>query len=366
MTAPALTVLMTADAVGGVWSYAVGLCSRLPDTRFILAMLGPPPDSAQRAAVARLGNVELAESGFRLEWMQGGQDDVPASRRWLDELAERHGADIVHVNGFAQARLAGGRPVLAVGHSDVLSWWRAVHGEAAPPEWDGYRREVVAGLMAATRVAMPTRAVRGDLRRHYGLPLHDAAIVPNGIDIAGFETAAKRPVIMAAGRVWDAAKNLLLLDAIAPSLPWPIAIAGEPAHPEHGAARLQHARALGRLDPAALRQRLAATAIFAAPARYEPFGLGILEAAAAGCALALGDIPSLRESWDGAAVFLPPDEPDAWREALAGLIADDARRDSLAAAARGRARRFTIAATAGRYRALYRELAGRAAERRVA
>ncbi len=32
------------------------------------------------------------------------------------------------------------------------------------------------------------------------------------------------------------------------------------------------------------------------PARYEPFGLSVLEAALSGCALVLGDIPSLRES----------------------------------------------------------------------
>ena len=33
-------------------------------------------------------------------------------------------------------------------------------------------------------------------------------------------------------------------------------------------------------------------AIFFSPALYEPFGLGVLEAAARGCALVLADIPS--------------------------------------------------------------------------
>ena len=51
-----------------------------------------------------------------------------------------------------------------------------------------------------------------------------------------------------------------------------------------------NARPLGVLAPAELRRKLERAAIFAAPALYEPFGLGILEAAAAGCALVLGDI----------------------------------------------------------------------------
>ena len=105
MTGSTPTVLMTADAVGGVWSYALGLCAALPDIRFILATLGPRPQPAQHAAVSRLDNVILAQSDFRLEWMAGGQTDITASTRWLEALALRHAVDLVHVNGYAQARL---------------------------------------------------------------------------------------------------------------------------------------------------------------------------------------------------------------------------------------------------------------------
>ena len=76
------TVLMTVDTVGGVWSYAVGLCASLPEVRFVLATLGPPPGHAQRAALGELGNVMLAESDFRLEWMAGGQDDIAQQRNF--------------------------------------------------------------------------------------------------------------------------------------------------------------------------------------------------------------------------------------------------------------------------------------------
>ena len=360
------TILMTADTVGGVWSYALGLCASLPELRFILATLGPPPRQTQRAALTRLGNATLAESDFRLEWMAGGQADVAASRRWLGALADRHAVDLVHVNGYAQARLDGPRPVVAVAHSDVLSWWMAVHGEVAPVEWNEYRRQAICGLAKAAQVVAPTKAVRDDLRRQYGLSPRRVTVIPNGLDISPFSPQPKRPLIMAAGRVWDVAKNLRLLDGIAPQIDWPIEIAGDLAHPGHGVAQLHHARPLGVLAPTELRKRLEQAAIFAAPALYEPFGLGILEAAAAGCALVLGDIPSLHENWDGAATFLPPADGSQWQGALGRLIEDREERERLGAAARARAERFTLTRTAARYLALYHELTGNVAERRVA
>ena len=115
---------------------------------------------------------------------------------------------------------------------------------------------------------------------------------------------------------------------------------------------------MGVLTPAEMAERLGSTAIFAAPARYEPFGLGILEAAASGCALVLGDIPSLRENWDGAALFVPPDNSGAWRTTLSCLIACDSRREALGDAARRRALAFTRERMAVRYAELYRDLVG--------
>jgi glycogen synthase len=360
------TILMTADTVGGVWPYALGLCRSLPQIEFVLATLGPPARPEQLAVVARVGNVILAQSDFRLEWMAGGQTDIPASRHWLEALAERHAADLVHVNGFAQACLSGHHPVVIVTHSDVLSWWMAVHGTAAPPEWNEYRRQVLCGLDAAACVVAPTKAVHDDLRRQYGRPLRNAVVIPNGVDLRPLSSRPKRPVIMAAGRIWDAAKNLQLLDDIAPRLAWPIEIAGDLAHPEHGVASLLHARPLGMLAPDKLRSRLEQAAIFAAPTRYEPFGLGILEAAAAGCALVLGDIASLRENWAGAAVLLPPADRGQWLAALGRLIGDPGERDRLGAAARLRAERFMLADTSERYLAVYRQLIVAPERRRAA
>lgn len=361
-----LTVLMTADAVGGVWSYALSLCAALPEFRFVLAAMGPFPSPAQRAAAGRLGNVILEEYGHRLEWMQGAAVHLAPSRHWLATLARRYRADLMHVNGYAHAVNDAGLPTLVVAHSDVLSWWWAVHGEAAPAEWDPYRKEVTAGLRAAGRIVAPTRAVLDDLARHYGFDGGRGAVIANGIDVAAFAPRPKRALVMAAGRLWDESKNLLLLDEIAPDLDWPVEIAGNTSHPEGGTARCAHVRQLGVLAADEMADRLADAAIFAAPARYEPFGLGILEAAASGCALVLGDLASLHETWDGAALFVPPDDRAAWRSTLTCLIADDGRRERLGSIARQRAAGLTSERMARRYAALYRDLTSGADRRAVA
>jgi glycosyltransferase involved in cell wall biosynthesis len=120
-----------------------------------------------------------------------------------------------------------------------------------------------------------------------------------------------------------------------------------------------HASASGHLPAAELAALRRRAAIFAAPARYEPFGLAILEAARDRCALVLGDIPSLRELWDGAARFVDPGDSRALHDALAELAAEGAERERLARAAQERSSRYTTASCAAAYRALYDRVATR-------
>jgi glycogen(starch) synthase len=348
---------MTADTVGGVWPYAMRLCASLPETRFIVATMGPRARQAQRDEISSLDNVTLVESDYRLEWMAGGIDDFAASREWIVNLIEAYEIDLVHLNGYAHARLGVNCPVLVVAHSEVLSWWAAIYKCTAPPEWDAYCKLVAAGLAAATQVVAPSAAVLADLKCHYQIADGKTKVIPNGIDLAAISPLLKRRVVLAAGRLWDAAKNLAALDAIAPDLAWPVEIAGDIEHPESGRANFANARLLGRVSRTEMAQHLGRAAIFVAPARYEPFGLAILEAAAAGCALVLGDIPSLRENWDGAAVFVDPEDRSALRSAINQVITNTEQRNRAAAAVRYRARQFTLARTARAYAAVYREMA---------
>jgi glycosyltransferase involved in cell wall biosynthesis len=355
-----MKVLMTADPVGGVWTYALELAGALAPhgVEVALATMGAPLTVAQREEMGRLGNVELFESRYRLEWMEDPWEDVRRAGDWLLGLAERVRPDLVHLNGYAQGALPWGVPVLMVGHSCVLSWWRAVKGAEAPPAWASYRREVARGLAAADLVLSPSAAMLSALQEYYG-PLRAAGVIPNGRDPSRFAVRAKEPLILSAGRIWDEAKNVAALAAVAPSLPWPVHVAGEAMHPD-GSIAFRHAvRYLGRLSSEALAVWFGRAAIYALPARYEPFGLSALEAALSGCALVLGDIPSLREVWGDAALFVPPDDLPALRQSLEVLIHDARTRNELSERARERARAYAPERMAGRYHAAYAELVGR-------
>jgi glycosyltransferase involved in cell wall biosynthesis len=176
-------------------------------------------------------------------------------------------------------------------------------------------------------------------------------VIANGRDVAAFRPRPKEPFVAGLGRLWDEAKNLEALDRAAAALPWPVLLAGS----ARGRA-CRSARLLGRLGQEQIAELLGRAALFAAPARYEPFGMAALEAGLSGCALVLGDIPSLREVWDEAAVFVDPDEPDALADRLLRLIADPPALRAAGADARRRALSYSGVRMAAAYLRLYERL----------
>ncbi len=350
--------LMTADAVGGVWDYALDLAGGLAarGVGVTLAVMGPVP-SPDRQAAARRAGVALRHAPFRLEWMEGADADLHAAGNWLLSLEREAAPDVVHVNGYAHAVLPFRAPTLCVAHSCVRSWWRAVHGTDAPPAWNAYTARVAEGLRHARLVVAPTRAMLDAVSDLYGLPAV-AAVIPNGRGGACLRPGPKRPYVLGAGRVWDAGKNMAALDAAAPDLPWPAFIAGDTAGPDGRGAPLRRACALGPLPSHRLARWMACASVFVHPARYEPFGLAPLEAARAGCALVLGDIPSLREVWSGAALFVDPDDTPALARAIRRLIDDAPLRRRLAYAAHRRADAYGVAPMVRRYMDAYASVAG--------
>ena len=353
-------ILMTADAVGGIWDYALELSRALAHSGIgvLLAVMGDGLDDRKRASAARIPGLTLDEAPFRLEWMPDPDDDLQRAGDWLLELERRIRPDIVHVNGYAQAALPFKAPVLCVGHSCVLSWWQGVHGDRPPRDWDRYAERVADGLRLADLVTAPTRAMLDSLDDLYG-PLGRKRVIANGRDPALFRPLPKHPFILSAGRVWDKAKNIEALDAVAPRLEWPVLVAGDARGPDGSNAPPRHVRHLGRLPSEELARVYGRAAIFALPARYEPFGLAALEAALAGCALVLGDIPTLRELWDGAAVFVDPDDRGGLTNTLNRLAADPVRRKELGDLARRRAHAYSAVRMARGYRDAYAELLNR-------
>ena len=79
---PNLHVLMTADAVGGVWQYAVDLAGglRAHGVETTLAVLGPMP-SADQQHRAEASGVRLIPTGLPLDWIADRRDEVEEAGR---------------------------------------------------------------------------------------------------------------------------------------------------------------------------------------------------------------------------------------------------------------------------------------------
>lgn len=355
--AEARRVLMTTDTVGGIWTYAMELSHELcaAGSRVTLATMGGPLSEGQAAEAAAIDGLDLCESGYRLEWMHDPWRDVDEAGRWLLDLEAAVAPDVVHLNGFSHGALPWRAPVLMVGHSCVPSWWQAVKGEEAPAEWDEYRRRVRRGLVHADLVVAPTGAMLAALEHHHG-PLPASRVILNGRSAQRFAPADEEPYVLTAGRLWDEAKNVTALASVAGELSWPVYVAGESRHPDGRIVEFDNCRPLGRLAADEVARWMGHAAIYAHPARYEPFGLSVVEAGLSGCALLLGDLPTLREVWGDAAVYVAPDDPVALEEGVSRLIEDAALREDLGRRARARAHRLSPSGMAASYRASYADL----------
>ena len=348
-----MTVLMTADTVGGVWTYALDLARALGTrgVRVVLATMGEAPTPEQRLEAKGIDALTLVESTYRLEWMTDPWADVHNAGTWLLDLDRRVRPDVVHLNGYAHGALPFSAPVLMTAHSCVLSWWQAVKGEDAPDSWNRYRAAVSTGLRHADMVVAPSRAMANCVERLYGVP-SPVRVVPNGRDESMYSVGRKANFVLAAGRLWDEGKNVALVAKAASSMPWPVYVAGDTTPGDC----LPSVTALGRLSTRRLARWYADASIYALPARYEPFGLSALEAGLSGCALVLGDIPSLREVWGAAASYVQPDDAAALARVVSELAGDTDLRDEMASRALARARRYSLAQTVDAYLGLYGEL----------
>jgi glycosyltransferase involved in cell wall biosynthesis len=336
-------VFMTADAVGGVWTYALDLASGLAEhgVETTLAVLGPGPGAEAKAAAARIPGLTLLETGLPLDWTADCAHELDGAAAGLRRLAQAARPDIVHLNSPAYA--AGGGfdgPVVGVCHSCVTTWWSAVRDGPLPPDFRWRTRALWRGLIGCDALIAPSRAFADATAR-----THDVArpfVVHNGRSPAEAADAPREPMVFTSGRFWDEGKDIATLDAAAGRIAAPVWAAGPLAGPNGAAVQVGRLRSLGALDAAGVRTWLRRAPIFASTALYEPFGLGVLEAAQAGCALVLSDIPTFRELWEGAAVFAPPRDSDAFAAACNRLLADPAACRRLGHRARRRARAYTV------------------------
>jgi glycosyltransferase involved in cell wall biosynthesis len=265
----------------------------------------------------------------------------------LRGLARAGRADLIHLNSPALAAIGGfPAPVVGACHSCLATWWAAVREGPMPADFRWRTQALWQGMLACNALVAPTAAFAEATARTYEVPV--PFVVHNGRRPLVARRAPGEPMALTSGRLWDAGKNIGVLDEAAALISAPLYAAGPLQGPNGEWKALGYARPLGRLPAAELARWLARAPVFASSALYEPFGLGVLEAAQAGCALVLSDIPGFRELWDGAAVFVDPRDARGFADAIERLLADPAEAAVLAAQAHARAARYSVEAmTAG-------------------
>jgi len=353
-------VLITADTVGGVWTYTRELVCGLLDRghRVTLVSFGRMPTPAQTSWMGRK-NLAYYPTSFPLEWMQDSESGIAESAKYLGQIIAAAHPDILHFNQFCYGALESGTPKVVVAHSDVLSWWKAVHGDPLPQSpWFGWYRDVVSkGVAGADAIIAPSRWMLDTLRENYGLSSQRVKVVHNGRNVDLFEPSGyKANCVLSVGRLWDKAKQIKFLLDRTHSVP--VRIAGALQHPDNGESfsldPSTNTTFCGEQDEAQLRALYSESSIYVATSRYEPFGLAPVEAALSGCALIANDISTFHELWDDAAVYFKHNDADSLAETIRLLLENHSLQSEYAQRACERARRlFTAQRMVSDYEDLY-------------
>lgn len=363
-------VVMTTDAVGGVWSYSLTLTAALRrrGINVTLVSIGPAPDAQQTAAVP--AGTRLIVTDYKLEWQAGLNGDVALSGAFLARLVDDLRPEVLHSNHYCYGALAVGPAKVVVAHNDLLSWrtWCRHDGDVSrlvvPPHLNDYRAFVEEGLAGADVVVCPSQFMAASLAEHYRAR-PETIVIPNGIELPGEPAArpARNGALTAviAGRLWDEAKNAEMAIAGVHQAAHPVRLlAVGPTRSPDGVERPVAADArvepLGLLPPDGVQAAYHRSDVYLAVSRYEPFGLAPLEAALSGCAVICNDLPSYHEVWGDVALYVQRNDAADLARRLDDLAADPHRLASLQTSARARAQRYTADVMADRYLALYRQL----------
>jgi glycosyltransferase involved in cell wall biosynthesis len=288
-----------------------------------------------------------------LDWMAVEPAEILEAGAVLRGLARAHRADVIHLNSPALAGIGGFRvPVVGACHSCLATWWAAVRDGPMPADFRWRSQALWQGMLACNALIAPTAAFAAATALAYEVPV--PFVVRNGRSPAGLPPAFREPIVFTSGRLWDDGKNIAVLDEAAALIPAPLYAAGPLTGPNVERRTLGHATPLGRLSSDEVAVWLARTSVYASSALYEPFGLGVLEAAQAGCALVLSDIPTFRELWDGAALFVGARDSEGFAGAISRLLSDPAQASALAVQAQRRAAAYSVDAMAAGVLDVYR------------
>jgi phosphatidylinositol alpha-mannosyltransferase len=299
--------------------------------------------------------------------LQFGPVAASRVRRWL-----RDGHfDVLHVHepsapslSLLTCVLAKG-PIVATFHAATVRsrWLSAVGGVLQP------FMERIAGRIAVSDLARRVQV------EHLG---GDAIVIPNGVDVSHFASAAPLPgypraglTIGFLGRFDERRKGLpVLLEALAqvapvhPDLHLLVAGRGDESdlYDELPDLLADRVTVLGELSEDDKARMLASIDIYCAPnLGGESFGVILVEAMAAGAAIVASDLDAFRRVLnDGAAgVLVRRGRADALAAGLLQLLADPARREALVRAGHLSVREYDWPVVSERVLAVYETVVSR-------
>lgn len=339
---PVRRVFMSADAVGGVWTYALDMARGLSshNVQLSLIILGPKPSRSQQLEAAAIPSLDLIISNAPLDWTARCSSELDDVASELRERAQACSADVAHLNAPAHSgETRWPIPLLVATHSCVATWWRSQHSTPLPADLKWRRDRTEQGLGLADATVVPSRSFGAMLQNEYKA-LQSVTTIYNGRTPI-VEREDNRNLILTAGRLWDPAKNANLINTVALRTGLSIHAAGPTGGVTGEQALLPGLQLMGTLATPDLQRVYRSTKLFVSVPFYEPFGLSTLEAAQHGCALVLSDIPTLRELWNDAAVFVDPHDEAELSAALMQLNCDEDLVQIYAARAKQKSHRYT-------------------------
>jgi glycogen synthase len=362
-------VLVTTDTISGVWSYTRELVSGLVSRglRVTLVSFGEVPLPEQTSWMEGLHGLDYRPTAFRLEWMHEGEQDYSDSAAYLTSIVEEIQPDILHLNQFCYGDLPVDVPRVVVAHGDLITWWMAVHGhEPKSARWLSRYRDVVGrGLSGATALVGASSCMLEALRHSYVTAEHEKVIYNGRNPIFFNPYVNKEDSVLSVGRMLDAGKQVHLLTQHEHPLSVCIVGSDYPVNAPRIPIRADVKVATDRLcvslkgpqTEAQLRNLYSRAAVYAATARYEPFGMETLEAALSRCAIVANDIPSFREIWGDDAVYFRTNDAASLAAAIRDLSEDREKCRAYANRAYHRARdRYNHKRMIDEYLQLYRSL----------
>ena len=331
---------------GGVQAQVRGLAGWLRRRGDQVRMVAPALAGGEEgAAVGRVRLIRANRSVAPISLSAGVPARMASTIRW---------AEVMHVHEPLMPRVgwaALGFPVP-----------RVVTFHADPPAWvRGLYRGLGSRVRSLTGPGTMVTAVSRQAAAALPVPWGPERIIPNGVDApagAG-EVERRRGEVVFLGRD-EPRKGLdVLLKA------WP------GIRRRHPGARLAVMGAsrpeapdgvvfLGRVSEEVKERTLRSAEVYVAPnLGGESFGIVLVEAMTAGCALVASDLRSFRDVAGRAARFFPAGDAGRLVESVDEILADPARSEQLSAAGRERARRFSWDRVGAAYRECYEQVMAR-------